>query len=712
MSPEPSTRPGACERCHRRKARCDKTRPACSSCIKANKACIYTAKEGTIRRQDLERVQQRVRQLEARNKDLVNQLSRSQNQPSPENPPPMSVDSALNTSGSSGEVVNQVSYLSLSAGGDRQFLGSTSGLLLANLLQKNLQTSFPLIANSEVRAHEQRPALGKGAAPAAHASSRPPQDVARGLLIAYCNHDHICYPFLDPKTLHAALEAIYSEESYSVYHPVESFFIDMILAIGTAQVYKFDWLNLPDAETHYNRAITHLPVVLGAGGILSLQATLLIAQYRMGSSLYDTSASLWHLVGVAARMCFELGLHKKSTYVLPQSGNVPAEQVQREKMEMMRRCFWCVVAMDRIVSFTLGRPLAVQLDDVDAELPQLDATDATETANGAFSDDSIEAPLSDQRLALFNHIVRYRLICGKILISLHRDTRPVGTTIDYFKIREELSHELRTWHRETSALPFLALDAILDPPNTSSFRSREWYDLLYHNGILMLFRPSPTLSDASSNSVTLQHIFESSQAAINLYAELHRSRKINYSWVTLHAVFMAGISYIYALRCHVQNTWRQPSPTNYPRAKLHSSPTIQKVVNDTRACSNVLVAVSERWSTARSCSRVFDRLSDAVLADIIETQTRKPATPIVEPIHQQRMENVPILGSAISMDLPTPDNDQTWAASFSHMAVDSTLQDCFDDLQSWCNDQYGGDAIAQLSQNWLFGIQDPSSAAF
>ncbi|OAP58021.1 hypothetical protein AYL99_07111 [Fonsecaea erecta] len=712
MSPESSNRPGACERCHRRKARCDKTRPSCSSCIKANKACVYTAKEGAVRRQDLERVQQRVRQLEARNKDLVNQLSRSQNQPSPQTPPVYLIPE-LNNSETSDEVVNQVSYLSLSAGGDRQFLGSTSGLLLANLLQKNLQSSFPPVPNAEAHAQEQRPALSKRAAPASHASStRPPQDVARGLLVAYCNHDHICYPFLDPKVLHAALDAIYSEESSSTYHPVESFFVDMILAIATAQVYKFDWLVLPDAETHYNRAITYLPVVLGAGGILSLQAILLIAQYRMGSSLYDTSASLWHLIGVAARMCFELGLHKKSTYALSQSGNMAVDQAHKEKMEMMRRCFWCVVAMDRIVSFTLGRPLAIQLDDVDAELPPVDVTDAADMADRPSSEDSMEAPLSDQRIALFNHIVRYRLICGKILISLHRDMRLPGVTFDYFKVREDLAHELRAWHCETSALPFLALDAMLDSPNPSSFRSREWYDLLYHNGILMLFRPSPTLSDAFNNSVTLQHIFESSQAAINLYAELHRTRKINYSWVTLHAVFMAGISYIYALRCHFQNIWRPPPPTNYPRAKLLSNPTIQKVVNDTRACSNVLVAVSERWSTARSCSRVFDRLSDAVLADIIETQTRKPVTPAVEAVHPQRMGNVSMMDSAIPIDLSAPDNDHTWASNFNHMAVDSTLQDCFDDLQSWCNDQYGGDAIAQLSQNWLFGIQDPSSADF
>jgi len=42
----------------------------------------------------------------------------------------------------------------------------------------------------------------------------------------------------------------------------------------------------------------------------------------------------------------------------------------------------------------------------------------------------------------------------------------------------------------------------------------------------------------------------------------------------------------------------------------------------------------------------------------------------------------------------------------SLMAVDSTLQDCFVDLRDFSHDRYGADAISQLSQEWLFGIQN------
>ena len=121
------------------------------------------------------------------------------------------------------------------------------------------------------------------------------------------------------------------------------------------------------------------------------------------------------------------------------------------------------------------------------------------------------------------------------------------------------------------------------------------------------------------------------------------------------------------------------------------------------------MAVSERWSTARSCSRVFDRLSDAVLADFLDTQTRRPASSMPALIPPQDLGDRVMLDSSTLTDMSTTVQDANMTSGLGPMAVDNTFQDCFDDLQNWWNDQYGGDAITQLSQNWLSGIQDPGS---
>ena len=154
-----------------------------------------------------------------------------------------------------------------------------------------------------------------------------------------------------------------------------------------------------------------------------------------------------------------------------------------------------------------------------------------------------------QRIAAFNKIIQYRLFCGKLITTLHRK-RPANMSIeDALKLRDELADELDLWY---SSLGELKLPS--EFRELSCFLSSTWYEVLYANATLMLWRPCPLLSDLSNDRNMLQRVYNSSMHAINTYAMLHRSRQINYSWVTLQSVFMAGLSYVYAgetllLRC-------------------------------------------------------------------------------------------------------------------------------------------------------------------
>ncbi|ETN36825.1 uncharacterized protein HMPREF1541_07812 [Cyphellophora europaea CBS 101466] len=665
-------KPSACQRCYRKKIRCDKTQPACSHCYRVDTPCVYVTSGRELRRQNVDRLEDRIRDLESKNRSLTSQLYEVQK--SPEVPTPTTSASQTGIQQGQSDVANQVIHLSLSASGGTEFVGSTSGLFLANLLQPHIQQSSALAQGIPTVLQDRQQTTSPPSKQA-----RPSRNQALQILEAYCSHDHVCYPFLCIETLREALDRVYAVDTTQVGLN-DCFFIDAVLALGSAQVYKLGWTGIWDAETHFSRATSQLSNVLDQGGLVSLQALLLICQYRMGTTSQDTTASVWHLIGVAARTCFELGLHKASSY----TPNEACGESQRKEVDIKRRCLWSVVAMDRVVSLMLGRPLAIQLEDIELELPQV----------GASSSES----------CIFAHVVRYRIICGKILNGLHRSWRGRKKAEDYAELRQQLEHELNYWRSETSTLVLVRDDSLLTPAAKSTFRAPEWYDLLYHNGILMLFRPSPCLSDATTNSVTLQHVYESSQKAINYYASLHRSRKINYSWITLHAVFIAGLSYIYALRNHFQHIRR--SSRSLGKSTLNFSPTITQVVNDTRACSKILVAVSERWTMARSCSEVFDKLSDAVVEDVVEAQTAQAAA-------------LPNTASTRTIDMvlaPTPSISGSCYDSASpdlvNMTVDSTLRDCFGDLRTMCYDQYCNDAIAQLSQDWMFGIGESSNELF
>ncbi|KAM5347812.1 hypothetical protein ACJ41O_007636 [Fusarium nematophilum] len=676
--------PSACDRCHRRKVRCDKIQPQCSPCKRADVSCHYAVSEHQIRRRNIQKLERRIRDLQADNEALSCQLRQSEGLADEaqgrgegrgqEPATPATPHDESTTSPVDGEVAEEVIQMSLIAGGGHHFVGSTSGLLLANLLQARPQPSPSLL-----NAAGWKPTSISGLHSPQGTSDLPPKTLASELLRAYCSHDHLCYPFLSTKALYSSLDAVYEAESRA--SPVDAFLVDMTLAIGTAQVHKFNWNGVYDAETHYNRAMTRLADVLARDGVERLQALLLICQYRMGTTSSNTTTSVWHLIGVAARTCLEMGLHRASTY----AGG------EEEEMETKRRCFWSLVALDRVTSLALGRPLAIQLEDIDVDLPPCSNTaDELLQEDNPLSSAPYGTPQYRAATSVFVHIVRYRLICGKIINALHRSTKhTTNIPPNYEEVRASLAQELQEWHAETANLPLVRRDSTAaSPASGSSFRSEEWYRLLYHNGMLMLFRPSPCLCDASTNSSALQHIFDSAREAINLYASLHRSRKLNYSWITMHSVFLAGLSYIFALRHHFQALQVEG------RARLHATPTINQVVNDTRACSKVLVAVSERWDLARNCSDLFDRLSDAVVADIVEAKTTAAApTPVnvgVTPV-----ESVPFSAGI-------------YGSGLANMTVDSTFRDCFGDLQSLGLDEFHNDAISQLSQEWFFGLGEDS----
>lgn len=344
----------------------------------------------------------------------------------------------------------------------------------------------------------------------------------------------------------------------------------------------------------------------------------------------------------------------------------------------------------RIVSITLGRPLAIYLHDTDVNLPTLNLDmlvnqTSRDPPNPAYSQTQI-----------FNHIVRYRVICGDILTAFHngssRTTDDEG--VQLIK-RDKLAQQLEEWHQSTEELSLLDVD--LSSPlleNRSSFLAREWYEMLYHNARLLLYRPSPALPSISSRDATvLQNIFISAKHAIRLYSQLHRSRRINYTWLTLHSIFMAGLSYIYAVGQHFRlaKQCNAASRGLASIASLQTDPTVLEIANDSRACSNLLVALSEQWNVTKHCHDVFNRLSDAVLSDAIEYHSKKHNNASVDSSRTLNQDSND--GSLRTWQIDTEGN--------LSMGVDSVLYECFDDLRHSELYLAGNDPVGQLFHEWL-----------
>jgi hypothetical protein len=175
----------------------------------------------------------------------------------------------------------------------------------------------------------------------------PPQNTATLFIEAYFQHTHITFPLLHRPTFLAAVEQIYNNPTYYSTHTFDAFAFDMVLAIGSSNFNRFEESTAGTAS-HYARAQKKMLELLNMRGLVPLQAILLLSQHGIFSNLRDTSGSIWHLIGIGARICFELGLHLEPKRVDRQTGRPVVQSLPTTfEAEMRKRTFWCFYNLDR-----------------------------------------------------------------------------------------------------------------------------------------------------------------------------------------------------------------------------------------------------------------------------------------------------------------------------------------------------------------------------
>lgn len=70
----------------------------------------------------------------------------------------------------------------------------------------------------------------------------------------------------------------------------------------------------------------------------------------------------YRLVGLASRMCLEMGLHRRDAVL--KSFNT------EEELAAVNRLFWSVYCLDRRWCFGTGLPFVIQDEDIDPCLPE------------------------------------------------------------------------------------------------------------------------------------------------------------------------------------------------------------------------------------------------------------------------------------------------------------------------------------------------------
>jgi hypothetical protein len=238
------------------------------------------------------------------------------------------------------ELVSDFGFLTVNAT-SRDFHGFTSTMSFAKLLLS-------------AAAREELPPL--------ESRGLPPRYAITPMINQYLENIYVLFPFFSEMDLMSSLSRIYNESatvSTSVT-PLDVWYVRLILAIAYASTSqrKGDE-NDRTALQHMSAARGLAGYVLHPGSLAGVQALLLLVQYSLVDPAHYDS---WYLVGMAARLVVDLGLHCEP----------PLEvKISKSALDLRRRIFHCMYAFDRLVSMSLDRAFSLTDDSAsDVPLPE------------------------------------------------------------------------------------------------------------------------------------------------------------------------------------------------------------------------------------------------------------------------------------------------------------------------------------------------------
>lgn len=297
------------------------------------------------------------------------------------------------------------------------------------------------------------------------------------------------------------------------------------------------------------------------------------------------------------RLAVDLGLHyedgKDVEFDLGKSStkgkadevsDKPQEAYLRERgrreyiRDLRRRLWWCTYSFDRLVSTCVGRPFGVSDQVITTEFPSLLDDRYITPAGLGFSGRPAEGEPTYKIVA--KHYFRLRLLQSEILQVLQYQQTQMAryngqnTRNDYMhtQLPSPFLHRFdsfRNWRRNIDERLYEWKNSAPTKQDSGVAFSPEFLELNYWQAIIMLYRQSlsvPAMFEGEYNTskeVNSPSIYaaesredeervyvkvaEAGQKILRLYRQLHLMGLVNYTYLATHHLFMAGISYLYAI---------------------------------------------------------------------------------------------------------------------------------------------------------------------
>ncbi|KUI68985.1 Positive regulator of purine utilization [Cytospora mali] len=553
-----------------RKTRCDPTLPRCLPCERSGSVCEYydTTRNKKINRNYVVHLQQKVRQLEA-------ELSQY-------------TDDDTEYPESAEDMVRPGGLVKLNESDETpRYLGPSSGIAMTRLLMEQAKrytdsqriselipdvrarrldrlTRMQSIVNMNASISGPSGMAGrKKSFPmiSAHpAQSLPTRQVVDKLIEIFNSRAQYFTPTLHEKEFEKDLEDVYDGNT----DPYKNFVVRMVLAIS---LQKLDIQYAGLADSYYLAAMQYFEDVIRPKDLKTLQCLILIGSYSL---LTPTRTVVFHIIGLATRICQQLGLADEKTI----SAGYSMGLIDPLQMDMRRRLTWIVTGNELGLAHAMGRPNGFAKGDDFMDVQFFEAVD-----DEYITEDGIRpGPPSEKKLVAI-HFCKMRIRQAEIRRNLYEKKRPEPRDSNS-PVFIDMERKIKDW---------------IDSAPQEPVWCKPWFTGRYHTMAISLHRPSPQIPRPSSRSASI--CYDSAVYIINLSNQQVKKSAVDITWVFVLTLNMSLNVLLWAV------SYREVR-------EAHPKDDVEEIIN---VALDVIDQCSERWPGTKNASQLYSIFGRACL---------------------------------------------------------------------------------------------------
>jgi hypothetical protein len=347
---------------------------------------------------------------------------------------------------------------------------------------------------------------------------------------------------------------------------------------------------LEDSHNHYKYALTfYKQLIKGEHGWQDIQALAMICHHLRN---FPKPGAAWIMTSIVFLFALQLGLHR-SVKVWADG----TQQLTALDVEMRKRIFWTLNALQVNLNGKLGRPIPISNDDIDVEFPEPmnDCLPGEEARLDSFHRCSFQVGIQIAKYTV------WELELYKTIYVVRHNPRA------YVEGLKRLEAAIQQWKEE---LPC----ELRDPSHASAddhifalyleYWYRAYHLLLHHPGVCRS-------TDPAILSSNLDKCMEAAQKMLHNCTEMMNKKSLDIPWINTVVYIAAAFTTLFISSTRQE----QMSPVDMTKLK-----------GDMAAWVNVLGECDHFLASGNRLTRAISRIVDQSLGNINDSIVKRTAT--------------------------------------------------------------------------------------